>query len=404
MKFWEKLKNRFGKYKVSDEMTEEEEYGGEETYSLSKEQVNFKDAGERQCYVQSLLEQIEDAQMQLEACKEEYQTVNRYLQDMEDLEYIAGEDRESLLEHAKAISMLEVDKRRYEEKKQRLSDADFAKMERLEDETDEGVRRLREAEEYQQAVRSDLSRLENEKQACLFRKQEASAAMENLRGMALICTIAVFACMGMLLFMQLVLEMETQVGYILTAAAAAIALAVIYVKYMDAVSEKTRSQHSLNKLILLQNRVKIRYVNNTNLLDYLYMKFGITSAKELSSMWERYLSEKEERDRINETMKDLNFSQEQLVRILRKYKLHDPLIWLHQVDAILEPKEMVEVRHALITRRQKLRKQMEFNTENAESAQRLVRELVGDYPQYAKEILKMVSDYEEKIPVSKKDN
>lgn len=404
MKFWEKLKNRFGKYKVSDEMTEEEEYGGEETYSLSKEQVNFKDAGERQCYVQSLLEQIEDAQMQLEACKEEYQTVNRYLQDMEDLEYIAGEDRESLLEHAKAISMLEVDKRRYEEKKQRLSDADFAKMERLEDEADEGVRRLREAEEYQQAVRSDLSRLENEKQACLFRKQEASAAMENLRGMALICTIAVFACMGMLLFMQLVLEMETQVGYILTAAAAAIALAVIYVKYIDAVSEKTRSQHSLNKLILLQNRVKIRYVNNTNLLDYLYMKFGITSAKELSSMWERYLSEKEERDRINETMKDLNFSQEQLVRILRKYKLHDPLIWLHQVDAILEPKEMVEVRHALITRRQKLRKQMEFNTENAESAQRLVRELVGDYPQYAKEILKMVSDYEEKIPVSKKDN
>ncbi len=404
MKFLEKLKNRFGKYKVSDEMTEEEEYGGEETYSISKEQVNFKDAGERQCYVQSLLEQIGDAQMQLEACKEEYQTVNRYLQDMEDLEYIAGEDRESLLEHAKAIGMLEVDKRRYEEKKQRLSNADFAKMERLEDETDEGVRRLREAEEYQQAVRSDLSRLENEKQACLFRKQEASAAMENLRGMALICTIAVFACMGMLLFMQLVLEMETQIGYILTAAAAAIALAVIYVKYMDAVSEKTRSQHSLNKLILLQNRVKIRYVNNTNLLDYLYMKFGITSAKELSSMWERYLSEKEERDRINETMKDLNFSQEQLVRILRKYKLHDPLIWLHQVDAILEPKEMVEVRHALITRRQKLRKQMEFNTENAESAQRQVRELVGDYPQYAKEILKMVSDYEEKIPVSKKDN
>lgn len=404
MKFWEKWRKRFGKYKISDEITEEEEYGSEETYSFSKEQVNFKDAGERQCYVQSLLEQIEDAQMQLEACKEEYNTVNRYLQDMEDLEYIAGEDRESLLEHAKAIGMLEVDKRRYEEKKQRLSDADFAKMERLEDETDEGVRRLKEAEEYQQAVRGDLSRLENEKQACLFRKQEAAAAMENLRGMALICTIAVFACMGMLLFMQLVLEMETQVGYILTAAAAAIALAVIYIKYMDAVSEKTRSQHSLNKLILLQNRVKIRYVNNTNLLDYLYMKFGITSAKELSTMWERYLSEKEERDRINETMKDLNFSQEQLVRILRKYKLHDPLIWLHQVEAILDPKEMVEVRHTLITRRQKLRKQMEFNTDNAENAQRQVRELVSDYPQYAKEILKMVSDYEEKIPVSKKDN
>jgi hypothetical protein len=57
---------------------------------------------------------------------------------------------------------------------------------------------------------------------------------------------------------------------------------------------------------------------------------------------------------------------------------------------------MVEVRHALITRRQKLRKQMEFNTQNAEQAQQQVRELVGEYPEYAKEILQMVSDYEER--------
>ena len=269
-------------------------------------------------------------------------------------------------------------------------------MERLEDDTDEAVKKLREAEEYQQAIRSDLTRLENEKQACLYRKQEAGMAMENLRGMALICTVALFACMGMLLFMQFVLEMKTQIGYILTAAVAAIALTAIYMKYLEAAGEKRRSSASLNKVILLQNRVKIRYVNNTNLLEYLYMKFEIKSAKDLATMWEQYLSEKEERERIKETMKELSFSQDQLVRILRRYHLHDPLIWLHQTEAILDSKEMVEVRHALIMRRQKLRKQMEFNTQNAERAQAQVRELVSEYPQYAKEILRMVSDYEER--------
>ncbi len=395
MKFWEKLFGRARKYKSIDELVEEElTLDEEESYVIKKDQVDMKDPGDRERYVTSLLEQIADAEKQIESYKEEYNTVNRYLQDMEDLEFISGEDKESLYEHARAIHMLEADKHKFEEKKQKLSDADFAKMERLEDDTDEGVKKLREAEEYQQAIKGDLKRLENEKQAFLFRKKEAAAAMDNLRGMALICTVAIFACMGMLLFMQLALEMETKVGYILTGAVAAIALTAIYMKYIEAAGEKKRSSNGLNKVILLQNRVKIRYVNNTNLLDYLYMKFEIKSAKDLEAMWEQYLSEKEERARIKEAMKELSFSQEQLVQLLRKYRLFDPLIWLHQTEAILNPKEMVEVRHALITRRQKLRKQMEFNTQNAEQAQQQVRELVGEYPEYAKEILKMMSDYE----------
>ncbi len=401
MSFWEKLFKRVNKYRNIDEMMDEELRPDEEDgYIVSPDQIDIKNSGDRERYVLSLLEQIADASVQIESYKEEYSTVNRYLQDTEDLEYIRGEDKNSLMEYAKAISLLEKDKTKYEEKKQRLADDDFIRMEKLEENAEEGIRKLTEAEEYQQAIRSDLMRLENEKQACMFRKQEAAAAMENLRGMAIICTVALFACMGMLIFMQFVLEMKTLVGYILTASVAALALTAMYMKYVEAVSEKKRSSHSLNKVILLQNRVKIRYVNNTNLVDYLYMKYGVSSAKELTQIWGRYQSEKEERARIKETMKDLSFTQEQLVRLLRKYNLYDPVIWLHQVDAILDPKEMVEVRHALIARRQKIRKQMEFNTENAESAQQLIRDLVGEYPQYAKEILKMVSDYEDKYPSS----
>lgn len=372
-------------------------YESQEEYFVSRSRVNMDEASDRMQYIKSLLEQMADAQVQLDSSRKEYKTVELYLKDMEEIDYIPPDEKEQLLVYAKEIYNLEKDKIKYEEKPERLSDADFARMERLEDDTDEGVKRLREAEEYQQAIRNDMVRLENEKQACLFRRQEASESMENLRGMAFICTIAVFVCMAMLLVLQFVLEMNAQIGYILTAAAAAIALAVIYVKYHEAEGEKKHASQSLNKVILLQNRVKIRYVNNTNLLDYLYMKFGISSAKELSSLWERYLSEKDERVRIQETMKELTFSQEQLVRILRKHRLHDPIIWLHQVEALLEPKEMVEVRHALIARRQKLRKQIEFNTANGENAQKEIREIVADYPKYAGEILKMVSEYEDRV-------
>jgi hypothetical protein len=240
--------------------------------------------------------------------------------------------------------------------------------------------------------------LENEKQACQYRRTEALAAMENLRGMAIICTAAVFSCMALLLIMQFAFEMDVQVGYILTAGVAAIALTAIYMKYLDASSERKRASASLNKVICLQNRVKIRYVNNTSLLDYLYLKYGVSSAKELGSLWEKYQSEKVERSKIQETMKDLTFSQEEMLQILRRHRLYDPLIWLRQVEALIDPKEMVEVRHSFIVRRQKLRKQMEFNTENAQKAQQEVRLLVEEYPHYAREILKMVSDYEDRYP------
>ncbi|MCR5417734.1 MAG: hypothetical protein K6E84_02315 [Lachnospiraceae bacterium] len=389
MGFWKDL---FKKVVYQQDPLEEEEQ--QEQYLVDAGKVNLADEYERRRYIESLLEQVADASHQVELCNSEYKTVNSYLKDIEEIEFIHSEDKRMLIEHANAIVHLSVDKQRYEEKKNRMSDADFERMERLESDADEGAVRLREAEEYQQAIRNDLRRLEGEKQACLFRKAEAETSMNNLRGMAMITLIAAIALLFILLILQFGFEMDAQIGFFLMAGATAIALTAIYMSYLDAGKEKTRSSRSLNKVILLQNRVKIRYVNNTNLLEYLYMKFGITSASELEKLRQKYAEEKEEREKIRENMKDLTYSQEQLVRILRIYKLHDPLIWLHQAEALIDPKEMVEVRHALILRRQKIRQQLDFNAENATAAQEQIRSIVAEYPQYAKEILRMVSDYE----------
>lgn len=392
MAFWKKIWKRKNKAVQEDIQPQEQE--GAEDYLVDISQVNLEDAYERERYVISLLEQIKDAQEQVHRCEAEYKTVDSYLVDMEEIGYMSQEDRDKLTELARSVSLLQQDKQQFEEKPHRLTDEDFARMERLEDDTDDGVRRLKEAEEYQQLVRADLQKLEAEKQACLYRRQEAATMMENLRGIALIGTVAVFCGLLLLLCMQFVLHMEVIIGDIMVAAAAALMFLTIYMKYTDASKEDIRASRSLNKVILLQNRVKIRYVNNTNLLDYLYLKFGISSAQELEKLREQYLQEKEQRSHMKDAMLDLSFGQEQMVKLLRRYRLHDPLIWLHQVDALLDPKEMVEVRHALIGRRQKLRKQIEFNTQNAENAQNQIKSMVADYPQYAKETLKIVSDYE----------
>lgn len=52
------------------------------------------------------------------------------------------------------------------------------------------------------------------------------------------------------LIMQFAFEMQTQMGYILTAAVCAIALVAMYMKYMDAAQEDRLSSGSLNRVIL----------------------------------------------------------------------------------------------------------------------------------------------------------
>ena len=390
MGFWKDL---FAKARNKiEELSEEEE--PLEKYLVGTKDVNLADEYERRRYIESLLQQVSDASAAVDEGNSEYRTINSYLKDIEELEFIHGEDKKNLLEYARAIVHLSVDRERYEERKNRMSDEDYDRMERLENDADEGARKLKEAEDYQQLIRGDLKKLEGEKQACLFRKSEADATMNNLRGMAQITLIAIITCVIILVIMQFGFSMNTQVGFFLTAGVGAIALTAVYMSYLDAKKEKVRSSRSLNKVILLQNRVKIRYVNNTNLLEYLYMKFGISSATELENLRSKYEEEKEEREKIRENMKELTYSQEQLVRILRSYKLFVFMIWLHQAGAIIDPKEMVEVRHALIQRRQLVRRQLDFNSENASAAQEQIRSIVAEYPEYAKEILKMVSDFE----------
>ena len=51
----------------------------------------------------------------------------------------------------------------------------------------------------------------------------------------------------------------------------------------------------------------------------------------------------------------------------------------------------------MIIRRQKLRKQMEYNAKVAQEAQDEVKDMVAQFPEYAKKILDLVNDYEKAL-------
>ncbi len=389
------FKRIFGKWKKKQEEIDYEEDWED---SAEEERVDFTNREVREAFVRNCLEKMKDATKELENLNFEYNTVTSYLKDMEEIEALPEEEAEELKSCAKRVELLQNSRDDYMGRKRRMSDSRYQQIERMLDEIEEGCSRLKEAEAYQDLIKKDLNRLEGEKHAYYYRKNELTSAIADTRGMAVICVTALGLCFALLLCLQFLLELDTKAGYLITAGVAALAITLIYVKHTEAKRDLQRVELSINKIILLQNRVKIRYVNNTNLLDYLYLKYDVTSAEELEKAWNLYFQEKEEREKCRRAEIDLDYTQQELIKILRRYQIKDPAIWLHQTEAILDRKEMVEIRHGLIIRRQSLRRRMDYNKDMvAGGAQKEIKELVNRYPQYGKEILETVEKYEKSM-------
>lgn len=391
MGFW---KNIFQKKK-----REEWEDFDEAPISESLEHISedFRREEARSRFVTDRLERIGEAQKEMELLSGEYNLVTSYLTDMEEIEALPLSEKEGVCQIAQRILSLESERTQYHGRKNRMSDADFARIKKNEAEVAEGIEKIKECEQYAALIRQDLQRLDGERHAYEYRCGELRMALENGRGVAKIVLIAFGACVFLLLILQFAFEYDTKIGYLLASLAAAVAVAVLFVRYTEEAKELERVKSGINKLILLQNKVKIRYVNNTSLMEYLYMKYDTDNGAKLEKLWAQYQEEKEERKQFAEAEAKLEYYQKQLVSAMNNYHIANPGRWVLQPAALLDKREMVEIRHDLILRRQSLRKQMDYNTELAKAAKEEIMDLVHRYPAYAEEVLSMVDRFDSSI-------
>lgn len=384
------IKRLLEKFRKDYDEYDEEEWEEEE----SSREIDFNNREQRNDYVRNCLEKMAEATKELENLNFEYNMVTSYLKDMEEIEALPPEESEQLKDCARRVALLQERKTDFMGRPHRITDEKYRMVERMEDQMEEAFEKITEAENYQELIRKDLSRLEGEKHAYLYRKSEVMRLISDTKGMAVICVTALGLCALLLLFLQFFLEMDTQLGYLATAGAAAIAITMIYVKHMDARRELKRVETGINKIILLQNKVKIRYVNNKNLLDYYYIKYDVDSGKKLEKLYHQYLEEKEQRKQFAETEARREYYHKQLLAQLGRYRIRYPDQLSGNVTVILDHREQVERRHELILRRQSLRKQMDYNNTVAGEAKQEIKDIVMAYPRYAAEITEMVDRYD----------
>jgi len=356
--------------------------------------VNIRNNEERHKYIKECLGQMRDASAVIDDLMGEYNVVTAYLTDIEEIEQLPKSEIAHLREICKGMNTLSDEREDFESRTCQMTDSEFMALKKRESEVEEGINKIEEAEAYRVLIKKDLKKLDNEKNAYRYRQRELLNEQENLKGMVTIVLIALVVCYVILLILQFGFNFDAKIGFLISGLAGAVALVFAYVRYTDGSKELTRVNNGLNRLITLKNTVKIRFVNNTALLDYLYMKYQVKDGKQLRKQWEKYKIEKDERLRYSRTEVELEYVRRQLLKELDRYNLKYPDRWFDQTKAIMDPKEMVELRHELILRRQALRKQLDYNKEIAASAKDEVMDIARNYPEYTAEIKSMIDSYE----------
>lgn len=359
-----------------------------------REGIDFHDQTQRTRYIAECLEQIAEGGREIDLLRNEYDLVTSYLKDMEEIEALPDRSRHEIDSLARQIENFESDIEKFRTRKSPLTDEQFAALRRREKEIPEGLSKIKENEHMAVLIKKDLKRLDGERKALAFRESELGETMDNMRGMAVIFTVSAAALMIILAIMQFALGMNVYIGYFLAIATVAVALTVVCVKYIDADKELHKASGNMGKLIQLQNTVKIRYVNNRNLLQYLYIKFDCKNGKELDDLWGMYMQEAEERRAFNENSAGAETAKDDLIKLLSKYHVARPRRWLDQLPALLDKREMVELRHGYILRRQSLREQIDYNETRARSAKEEITGVAKAYPMYAQEILEMTEKFD----------
>lgn len=346
-------------------------------------------------HVVDMCEQMIDAAREFEDAKNEYGRVCSYLKDIEIVENLGEKDRKLVAELAGNVAKLNEARTELLNTEQKISDAQFALMQEYEDDIPKSIKLLATNEKYLSTINRDLKTLEGEKTEWEIAKDSCKNEMKQLRRLAILL-IVVFAIAALsCLVTSQTTGADTSMVMAVSAFVAALLGGYIFLKYQDCQREIQKCDVNRNYAITLENRVKLKYVNMKNAVDYACEKYHVRNAEEFGQTYELFQETVKEREKFRRTNDDLEFYNEKLVETLQRFNLYDEKMFVNYAKAIVNNEEMVELKHDLVARKQKLRSRMEYNLKVISELKRDIlinKSQLGERVDQVNTVLKRVSE------------
>ncbi|MGN0438883.1 MAG: hypothetical protein ACI4F4_10200 [Lachnospiraceae bacterium] len=381
------VKDIFTKTEVTEETFEYESIDSYLAKQAKKEQDEPLDDVAYMC------DQIVDATYQMEDLRVEYDMVTSYFTDIQLIESLPQNVRKEIMDIAKKITFLENETTQFLHSDDRISDENFRLIQGLEKELTEIFGQLKELEDMDLKIKRDMKHLEGEKNTQEYIQDSVEHKQGRLRifmiafGTVSALAVTTLALIGLLAEVNMIIPILV----ILLVVVAMAALCIV--TYRNLSYEYKMSELRENRAINLMNKVKIKFINNTSTLDYLYSKYNIKSLRELEYLYEQYLIMVDEVRKYQKSAGNLREYSDALTKLLFSHGIKDPDIWAKQSAALIDSREMVEVKHSLNVRRQKLREQIAYNEDLRLKGLKNIKEMLKENPELRAQVKRELEVY-----------
>ena len=360
---------------------------------VDRKKVNYKNKQDCLDYVLEQCEMITMAEKQLMETKIEYGAVTAYLTDIQKIDQIPLDHKDNLMEAARRVLNLKEERNRYQSREVKISEIMYKHLEKYEDIVPSEIVKMKKNEEYEQLIKEDLRNLEGEKAVLIYEREELSHKKSYIQSTSIVASLLIAILFVLFGLFQSKFEMDVTLPLLLTVLVGIVAVFFIFMENNRTNEALRLNERKLNKAIGLTNKVKIKFVNNRNNLDYTYQKFRVHASKEFSYLWEEYIKLKDETRRYQQNTELLEYYQKVLIDELVSYDVEDAEVWIYQPLALLDGKEMVEVRHRLNNRRQKLREQIDYNNSILRTGKQEIAKVVKQAPELEYQVTKLMQEY-----------
>lgn len=344
-------------------------------------------------FVRNNCEAIAENERQIAEAKKEYEKVTSYLTDIQHIDMAREDEYREIKDICKSILTLTQERSKYKNRNLTISDAQMRKFEPFEDELVDEIKKMYNAQAYQDAIEGDIKNLKKEKDSLYSQRKEIIAKQNALKGMTKVLAVLIISLIVLLIVIYYATKTDMTLPYLGVVALAGVSAAMLVFESSKNRRDIILVERKINKAITLLNKVKIKYINNINVLDYNCNKFGVKNAKDFEENWNEYCKMREYEKKFRENTEMLNANNENLVIMLKELGVKDADIWISRCEAIVDSREMVEIRHELNQRRQMLRERIENNEKLKEGIISQLDAMINAHPEIKGELLGIIKEY-----------
>jgi len=119
----------------------------------------------------------------------------------------------------------------------------------------------------------------------------------------------------------------------------------------------------------------------------------VDNYEQFKNCWEQFVKIKDENKKYRSNSQLLEYYYERLINELKRFGVNDAEIWIYQPSAILDSREMVEIRHRLNVRRQKLRERIDTYQKQKEEAAKNIISMIKACPERKDDAIRILDEY-----------